>query len=237
MKYKILEWDSEFFHVKVATITEPYLNKARLKILLDELKCMGVRLVYWASARELSAGTIADCNGCLVDRKITFNISFDDLKANDFDLVSIVEPFSVSMNVKELEYLAIESNVYSRFVADPNISNEKAADLYKIWINKSLAKEIADEVLVIRNGKQVVGMVTLGEKGGRGDVGLIAVDRNFRGMRYGEALILAAQKWFVMQDYKSGQVVTQGENIPACKLYSKCGYLVEKIEYFYHFWL
>ena len=69
------------------------------------------------------------------------------------------------------------------------------------------------------------------------DIGLIAVNRNYRGKRFGEMLVRHAQYWFINNGYNIGQVVTQGTNIPACNLYKKCGYSVEKVEYFYHFWL
>ena len=80
-------------------------------------------------------------------------------------------------------------------------------------------------------------MVTLGEKNLRGDIGLIAVHPDHRGKKMGENLVYAAQTWFRSHGYTEGQVVTQGRNNAACNLYTKCGYVVEKEEYFYHIWL
>lgn len=80
-------------------------------------------------------------------------------------------------------------------------------------------------------------MVTVGKKGDRADVGLIAVDASMRGKKLGAALVLAAQEWALKNGYGSAQVVTQGENLAACKLYEKCGYHVDKIENIYHFWM
>jgi dTDP-4-amino-4,6-dideoxy-D-galactose acyltransferase len=80
-------------------------------------------------------------------------------------------------------------------------------------------------------------MVTLDEENGRGNIGLIAVGRNYRGKEYGQKLVRASQRWFISHEYNHGQVVTQRQNLPACNLFSKCGYSIEKVEYFYHFWL
>ena len=80
-------------------------------------------------------------------------------------------------------------------------------------------------------------MVTLGNKNGKGDIGLLAVGADYRGRNYGRILVQAAQKWFLTNGYQEGQVITQGDNYPAYHLYEKCGYSVEKVEYFYHFWL
>jgi dTDP-4-amino-4,6-dideoxy-D-galactose acyltransferase len=80
-------------------------------------------------------------------------------------------------------------------------------------------------------------MVTLGEKEKRADIGLIAVNTNYRGKKIGETLVRASQMWSIEQGYKFAQVVTQGSNAAACSLYKKCGYALEKVEFFYHFWL
>jgi dTDP-4-amino-4,6-dideoxy-D-galactose acyltransferase len=77
-------------------------------------------------------------------------------------------------------------------------------------------------------------IVTVGEKKHRGDIGIIAVDTEFRGKGIGTALMQSAESWLAKLNYKSMQVVTQGDNKPACKLYENCGYTIESVEYFYH---
>lgn len=237
MKYQILDWDSDFFGVKVARITQPRLTTQELSAALSELKIQQVKLVYWSSDLEGDDAVVKKLHGKLTDKKTTFAIQFRSVNLNDILSTDVVEPYTDSMPIADLQSLAIQSGEYSRFAIDSHIPKDKFIALYEIWINRSLRKEIAKEVLVIRDGDRVVGMVTLGEKNGRGDIGLIAVDLDFRGRKYGERLVRAAQKWFIAYGFKHGQVVTQGQNIPACNLYKKCDYLVERIEYLYHFWL
>lgn len=237
MRYQILDWDSDFFGVKVARITQPNINVHELSDILSELKHERVRFVYWSSDRECENTVVNNLCGNLTDMKTTFAIDLSSLSFDKSFPTDIVESYTQSMPIADIENLAIQSGEYSRFSVDPNISREKFVALYKIWINRSLYKEIAAEVLVIREGDQIAGMVTLGEKNGRGDIGLIGVDSNYRRKKYGEKLVHAAQRWFLTNGYKCGQVVTQGFNIPACNLYKKCGYFVENVEYFYHFWL
>ena len=237
MQYQILNWDTDFFGVTVARITEPVLNELEVSDILLELKAKGVHLVYWPSSCELKGEFVKRFGGRLVDNKMTFAMDLRRLSSDEFISTDIVEAYTQSMPIRDIEGLAIQSGEYSRFGVDHNIPREKFAALYKIWINRSLRKEIAEEVLVIREGDRVVGMVTLGNKNGRGDIGLIAVDKNYRGKKFGEKLVRAAQKWFVKNGYEYGQVVTQGMNIPACNLYKKCGYSIQTVEYYYHFWL
>ena len=73
--------------------------------------------------------------------------------------------------------------------------------------------------------------------GSDGDELRIAVDENYRGKGLGAGLVRSANAWFLKQGYFVAQVVTQGRNLAACKLYENCGYSLEKIENYYHFWL
>ena len=96
---------------------------------------------------------------------------------------------------------------------------------------------MADEVLVIMRNNHIAGMVTLTDKNGVGDIGLIAVDEKFRGRKFGQQLVLDAQRWFIQHGCHTSCVITQEDNLPACHLYEKCGYQKTKTEFFYHFWL
>ncbi len=154
----------------------------------------------------------------------------------EFDRTQIEEYPNTAPN-KQLEALAIESGLYSRFNTDPKITRQNFEKIYKLWIYNSATRDNAKTVLIIKRDQKIVGMVTLGEKNDRGDIGLLAVDPSYRGMGLGKILVYAAQDWCVTQGYQTGQVVTQKTNIPAAKLYENCGYKVEKIENFYHFWL
>ena len=236
MNYQILDWDSDLFGIKVAKIIKPDLSADEIKSILCELKQKSVKLVYWASDKKCD-NEIDQLGGKLVDTKTTFTIDFRNLNVQNIDSDDIVESYSPSIPIAEIEDLAIQSGEYSRFAVDPNFKKENFVALYKIWVNRSINKEIAKEVLMIRESNKVIGMITLGEKNGRGDIGLLAVDKSYRGKGYGEKLVSAAQSWFIQNRYTIGQVVTQDKNISACNFYKKYGYSIDKIEYFYHFWL
>ena len=70
-----------------------------------------------------------------------------------------------------------------------------------------------------------------------GKIGLTGVDKNFRNKGVGTALIGAALHWFKINGAKRATVVTQGNNIPAMRLYSKCGFLTCDTMLWYHRWL
>ncbi|GAH69383.1 unnamed protein product, partial [marine sediment metagenome] len=83
----------------------------------------------------------------------------------------------------------------------------------------------------------IIGMITVGNKNGKGMIGLIAVDSRVRGRGFGTVLIKAAKSWFISRGYQIGMVVTQRKNKAACNHFEKCGFYVREVENFYHFWL
>jgi dTDP-4-amino-4,6-dideoxy-D-galactose acyltransferase len=139
--------------------------------------------------------------------------------------------------VADLEALAVQSGAFSRFRVDPRIPDAQFEQLYRTWVRNSIRREMADEVLVVREGQRTVGFLTLKADGESGRIELLAVDVESRGKGYGVELVRAAEECFRAMGCDSGSVVTQAANRPACRLYRKCGYEIVLTEYFYHFWL
>jgi len=237
--YQLLEWDSTFFGFPVAKIMPARLSEERLAAILDELKAKGTKLVYWPSdSGDEGSGKAAEvAGGFLGDRKTTYTIGLDRNEQENVELALITERYLEGAANKELKHLALMSGMYSRYNLDPRISQKQFEDLYSSWIERSVDRIMADAVFVVRFDGKIMGMATVGEKEGRGDIGLLAVDVPARRKGLGRMLVAAAKSWFASQGYSISQVVTQKRNIPACRLYETCGYTVEKVENYYHFWL
>lgn len=235
MDYQLLTWDTDFFGIKTGRIIPTALENERLSSILSEMRKEGFHLVYWSADQEC-AYDIDLLGGILVDRKTTFEIDLNriDMKALPSPRT---KPYTSDMPISQLEKLALQSGEFSRFTVDPRFSYENFSFLYKIWLQKSLTGELADEIFVILHDDYIAGMVTLSKENQVGSIGLIAVDGNFRGKKFGQQLIYDAQRWFIENGCHTAQVVTQGGNIPACHLYKKCGYRNIKTAFYYHFWL
>lgn len=234
--YQILDWDTEILGIPTAKIIPEQLTVEELAEALAKLKQAGIKLVYWCSDShdQISQQAAKEFSGMLADRKLTYLIDLNH--AENFEL-NEVEPYLDLMPTNEMNELALSIGRCSRFKLDPRITNEQMTKVYKTWMINSTKKVVAKEVLVIKKENKVIGMTTLGEKNGRSDIGLLAVDPKFQGMQLGSKLVRASQHWGIQHGYQCGQVVTQQTNQAACKLYEKCGYQLEKVEFFYHFWL
>lgn len=237
--YEMLTWDSELFGFGVARITRSAPGLQELSRSLDTLKHAGARLVYWPSSRLVpeQESVLRTFDGHLVDLKTTFVTDLSDHAPVAPSGSFRVESFGASEASPELIALAIQAGEHSRFAVDPRIPRAKFVELYTTWIEKSVAGTRAADVLVARSADEIAGMITVGKEGTRGQIGLVAVDTQWRGRMAGEALIRAALDWFVRNGLHTAQVVTQGSNVAALRLYSKCGFSIEKQEYYYHFWL
>src|SRR5690606_21256598 len=118
MDYQILDWDSEFFGLKVARITEPVPNEESVQNFIRELKNQNVGLVYCPSTRKLEEGVVKSLGGNLVDIKTTYVVAFGGLNCNEVVSSEIVEPYDVSMPYGNIENLAVQCGEYSRFAVD-----------------------------------------------------------------------------------------------------------------------
>lgn len=227
--YERLTWDSDFFGFEVYRIQN---NATHPDQCLAALKGTA-RLVYYAAAGEISPAVLHTHNGRLVDKKTIFEKAVE----SPASLSPFISSYAQQPPEAAVIRLGVESGVYSRFRTDENIGIDKYETLYQTWVINSVNRKIAQEVLVYRQQDKISGLITLGEKNGKGDIGLVAVDPESRGQGVGLALMAAAEAWSSRQGYQQLQVVTQGANTPACRLYQKCGYHIAQVEYFYHFWL
>lgn len=239
-KYRILEWDSDFFGYGVGRILPSRLTPEELKATLESMKSENVTLVYWPSDPEDPGSQEAArrCGGFLADRKVTYVVDLERISDQlTEEKNKAIREYTDGRTNDELDALAIRSGIHSRYKVDPNIGDAQFEKLYKLWILGSVNGTLAEKVFVFMDEGKIAGMVTVGMKNGRGEIGLIAVHESMRGRSVGVHLTRAAQKWAVARGCRHAQVVTQGNNPAACKLYEKCGYHIESTVNYYHIWL
>ncbi|MDH5189734.1 MAG: GNAT family N-acetyltransferase [Gammaproteobacteria bacterium] len=237
--YSRLDWDSNFFGFDVARITVTDIDETGLMEMLDELKFKNYRMAYWDIPidKQETIRIAHACGGFLACEKVTYFKRLD----NEIDAFSalpyIATPYTDVEPSPELISLGIQSGKYSRFRIDPSFPDDMCDKLYKCWLIRSVHKEIAWKVLVVKEDDNLLGMITLGLKNDRGDIGLLAVSSKARGKGIGKCLVMEAGKFFFEHRYINTQIVTQRANMAACRLYESCGYHIERTDNVFHFWL
>lgn len=227
-----LDWDSNFFQFNVGRINGKLKDIEDVKDIDIKMNEKNYKLVYYSSIEELKVDESESLEVLLVDKKTTY------LKKINSSLIphAQISSYTNDFPSTKLIDLAIQSGEYSRFNVDKKIGRKKFEELYRIWIIKSVKREIANEVIVFKYNNDIAGYLTIGEKNNRADLGMGAVDLKYRGLGIGKILFENAEKWAFDNGYENIQIVTQGDNIPACNLYEKLGYIVDSKEFFYHIW-
>ena len=231
MKIELLKWDSDFFGIKTGRI---FLNT---KNEWDESELKNWDLVYiFVDPNDISANLILQQKRIpLVDEKITYLMDVSNLKIYE-DHSSWLGSYFSSAKDDEVIRIGIQSGIYSRFYTDPEIPRAKFTELYTLWMKNSISRELAREVIVYKTEEEkIAGVITIGEKNKRADIGIIAVDNDFRGRNVGSTLIQGAINYSIRHQYSSLQVVTQKMNEAACKFYERCGFSVERLVNVYHY--
>jgi dTDP-4-amino-4,6-dideoxy-D-galactose acyltransferase len=240
--FRWLEWDSNHFGLRVARLLDPHLPVDTLRHLLTEADQAGLQLVYWPADPSLpvTADWFAPWSGFLADRKVVYRRSVREWSPPPAtrapDGVAIHE-FPRGPATPELIALAIAAGEYSRFRRDERLDPTKFRALFEIWIDRSTQRELADVVLVATDESgHTVGLVTVAVREGVGDIGLVAVRESCRGRGVGTRLVNTALAWMQQAGVGESTVVTQRENLAACRLYEQLGYVTSEVSALYHLW-
>lgn len=230
--YKLI-WDSLFFGYSVGKIDLSVADKSLLSRILNESKVRGYKLIYvfLPYSETLSDDYLREYNGLLADVKVLYRCGIKDV---DRSTVVLEEYDGCADGLYPLAYA---SGAYSRYLTDKNFSKEIFYRLYRKWVDNSLNKQLADKVFVYRREEMIAGFVTLKFCENSGSIGLIAVDRAFRGASIGSRLIDSCKKCAFNNDIKILSVATQLNNNIACSFYEKNGFVKSQIMNIYHFWL
>lgn len=235
--FRMLAWDSELFGFPVASVFPEAVEAGRLPLVVDALRSAGVRLAYASvpSSQADAAQALLMAGALPVDRKIRYR-----KEAVDFTKACAgVESVLGNACTQELDGLALRSGAYSRFRSDPAIPEDIFAALYLAWMRRSVSGEIAADVLVVRDGETIAGMVTVGPttSAGVAVIGLIAVREDRCRSGVGKALVQGVEAWGFARNAAAIEVCTQGRNTAACRLYEACGFEAVADDAIFHLWI
>lgn len=228
---KKLDWDSSFFGYEIGR-----LDHKDKKFEVSDIKGLeNYDLVYVCSKNKLKNENLTRCYP-----KIIFQLDLNSEKKN-FSLIDNISELCArpvnTRNKDRLFDLAFQSGVYSRFKLDVKFTNNEFNRLYEKWVENSIRGEIADQVLVNRNGVDSINaFVSIQHEGLKSTIGLIAVDKEYRGKGIGTKLMEGCKFFAQQRNSKYITVATQKENIKACNFYKANGFEEKEIVYIYHLW-
>jgi len=231
--FKLLDWDSNFFGFKVATISAPFLNKEEIADVCNTMKKETIHLSYWKTPNEITEFP-DQLNVNLADIACIYSIVLP-LKTVKID--KHIALYSDDIVSNELESIAIQCGVHSRFKTDKRFAKGSYERMYKTWIEKSVNRLLADDIIIYKKEDKIAGIVTVYVKNNIGFIGLFGIDESMRGIGIGKQLLNAAIAYFIDKKCDRAQVITQNDNKAACSIYEKCGFSIKQKSYCYHIWM
>lgn len=225
-----LEWDSDFFGLRIA---QAVVFSEKDVIALSQRKRdlhNHFDLIYIFSE---SVVEIPFDSAYLVDKKAIF--STNHLK--EYDSCPAIVRWESLEEMDSLVSLALVSGKYSRFKVDLRLPAGSFERLYTRWIKQSVNKSMATEVFCYMMGGSPKGLLTLDRRNDPSTIGLVAVDEDCQHQGIGTALMRQAISYVHKHEGQRISVATQLDNLPACQLYSKCGFSLEAVKKIWHWWL
>lgn len=236
VRWRILDWDSEFFGFRIARVTDAQFAESSREIV-EECMRQGVRCLYFlADADDIGTIRALEQQGFgFADVRLTL-VHRPPITGQPLDVPGIRRAHAEDLPA--LERTARASHHDSRFYADSNFPRDRCDSLYATWIAKSCTGGFADVVFVAESAS--------GEAGGYvtcsmiqrdcGQIGLLAVAPEARGSGAGGRLIGQAIAWAQSQGATSVITVTQGRNVAAVRAYERCGFVAQRMQLWYHRW-
>lgn len=230
---ELLAWDSRFFGVRIARITESRLTSdsvaaARLWCRENRIDC----LYFLADSDHAGTVALAESNAFkLVDIRLTLERGLNA----ELGPVHAVRPYE-PRDAAALRAIARVSHRDSRFYYDPQFAPRQCDALYEAWIDRSVGGW-ADAVLVAEWECAPAGYISCHlAPSGVGTIGLFAVSGQYRRRGLGRQLIAAALEYFRQNRMTQATVVTQGRNVVSQRAYQNCGFLARSTQLWYHRW-
>ena len=233
-----LKWDSEFFGLRIARVPVMHLNEKLAAGVCRWCACEKIDCLYFlADSSDQETVALAQEQGFrLVDVRITFEANVGDMQDAEGAPKGFTFRNAVEADIPTLRKIAREAHRDSRFYCDGSFPIEKCDALFETWIENS-CRGWADIVIVADVGSGAVGYLTCHVRSAsHGQVGLVGLAPAARGRGVGAGLLKRGAKWLAGSGVREVNVVTQGRNVPAQRLYQKCRFRTKTVEIWFHRW-
>lgn len=230
--FEILNWDSDFFGVKVAQVEKNCFSEENKGSLLKQLKDEEVELAYYISDGPFENNENDLYKFIQVNRRVPIKKKL----SGPVKIHKNISSYEQNSPSSELINLAQRAADWSRFKFDPNISSGKVKDLYDIWISNSVKKGENSDLLIYKEEGKILGFVTLSFHPPKGTTPLFAVSREAEGKGVSFALMRAADTFLYQKGCTYYTSATQADNRTAVTVFKRHGFEISPVEYVYHLW-
>lgn len=231
-----LDWDSNFFGFRIGRIRENLLTKELVELADEWGRQNEIRCLYFlAHVDDALTTQLAQAHGFqLVDVRITFECR---ITAPPMPMPGFLRP-ARSDDIPVLESKARAGFMDTRFFYDAGFPRLRVEDLYAAWIRRDFDDKDSIVLVATSENDRPLGYISCRLSPGQesAEIGLIGVSPGARGQGAGQSLVNGALNWAGERGASRMEIVTQGRNVAAQRLYQRCGFLTRSVELWYHKW-
>ena len=233
---RILDFDSEFFGLRIGRMSHDSPGSEEFQSALSWCRDRGVHCLYFlCSSTALESALAAARAGFeLIDLRVTLFAKLE--KAPPPAASEAPTRLARPEDLLVLREIAGTQVRETRFWTDQRFPRNRAAELYRLWIEKDFLHPDGF-VLVTEASGQITGFASgmlLG--GGRAKLSLIAVRSHARKQGLGRTLVGGVMRRALEMEATFIETVTQGRRAGAVRLYESQGFRTESIEIWFHRW-
>ncbi len=229
---RFLEWDTQFFGVRIATIELEDCTAEEWRAALEFCRAESIRCLYVLADEAADDQLARDAGAKRTDLRLTFERR-PPAQPEDRAPSGRIR-LALEADIPALRALAARSHGDSRFYADGRFARERCDELYATWIEKSV-RGWADAVFTSGPVGAPLCYLTYHRREWLAEIGLVAVAEASRGQGLGRELVQAALLQ-PLPRLMPIQVVTQERNEAATALYTACGFELRRFQPWYHLW-
>ncbi len=256
-----LEWDSNFFGRQIARLNIHRLEPALIPQIMDWCSSRQIDCLYFlADADHVPTAELAARHGFqFVDIRLTLERPCPTqalAPPKDPALQpNVVRPYQPA-DLPTLRELASGLHPDSRFFVDTHFPEQRSRGLFATWIEKNccdpqgavfVAPGLSADAGALSlpappqrapspTGK-ILGYITARRADEHtGQIDLLGVAAEARGQGLGRELIAVSLDWMTQKGFARAIVITQGRNVPAQRLYQRCGFVTRSLQLWYHRW-
>jgi GNAT superfamily N-acetyltransferase len=227
------EWDSDFFGLRIAQVTEPPRTSAQVDAIAAWARARDVRGLYlFVDATDETPARLAETAGyTMVEERVTYLMHTRGAS----DLVGSLthQPrAATALDLPEMKALARVSHYRTRFYTDPHFNRERCDAMYEHWIERNYRDPDVAAFVAGPEGDPA-GYYTVYPDGGGG---LMALRPDCQRQGWGNAFLLSGLAWLERRGVGTSSQRTQSTNDGARRMFLKRGGRLVHTELVFHKW-
>lgn len=236
-----MKWDSDFFGFPIAFVGSRYLSD-NIQLLVERfVKKNKIKLVeYLCNCHDDLSVKVAEKNGYhFTDIRITFSLLLSNYMQKNTVLAD-KGTFRLAKPEHINSLCAMTNQMYkdSRYFYDGNFNLPKINSFYSEWLKKAITGDFDHECYCYFEQDNPLGFCTVRYRQNKSvSIGLFGVSGSFAGRGIGKGLLNYVIGEMKLRGMNRIDVVTQGRNYTAQKLYQSVGFRTFTTELWYHKWV